>query len=70
MWPAPVRPTGDREDLYFHLQRGAIGGILIPLDCLFVTREVVRMKSVFGAPFGENDVDTIVAYLMSQNGKQ
>ena len=32
--------------------------------------EVVKMKNVFGAPFGENDVDTIVAYLMSQNGKQ
>jgi mono/diheme cytochrome c family protein len=32
--------------------------------------EVVKMKNVFGAPFGENDIDTIVAYLMSQNGKQ
>ncbi len=32
--------------------------------------EVLKMKNVFGAPFPESDVDTIVAYLMSQNGKQ
>jgi mono/diheme cytochrome c family protein len=32
--------------------------------------EVVKMKDAFGAPLGENHVDTIVAYLMSQNGKQ
>jgi mono/diheme cytochrome c family protein len=32
--------------------------------------EVVKMKNVFGAPFPESDVDTIVTYLMSQNGKQ
>lgn len=32
--------------------------------------EVLKMKNVFGAPFPENDVDAIVTYLMSQNGKQ
>lgn len=32
--------------------------------------EVVKMKNAFGAPFPESDVDTIVTYLMSQNGKQ
>jgi sulfite dehydrogenase (cytochrome) subunit B len=32
--------------------------------------EVVKMKNVFGAPFPEGDVDTIVTYLLSQNGKQ
>ncbi len=32
--------------------------------------EVLKMKNVFGAPFPESDVDTIVAYLMSQNGRQ
>lgn len=31
--------------------------------------EVVKMRNVFGAPFPESDVDTIVTYLMSQNGK-
>ncbi len=30
--------------------------------------EVVKMKNVFGAPFPESDIDTIVTYLMSQNG--
>jgi cytochrome c5 len=32
--------------------------------------EVMKMKKVYGAPFPESDVDTIVNYLMSQNGKQ
>jgi mono/diheme cytochrome c family protein len=32
--------------------------------------EVVKMKKVYGAPFPERDVDTIVDYLMSQNGKK
>jgi cytochrome c5 len=32
--------------------------------------EVLKMKNTFGAPFADSDVDTIVAYLMSQNGKQ
>jgi len=32
--------------------------------------EVVKMKNVFGAPFPESDVETIVTYLMSENGKQ
>jgi cytochrome c5 len=31
--------------------------------------EVVKMKKVFGAPIPDSDVDTIVNYLMSQNGK-
>ncbi len=32
--------------------------------------EVVKMKKVFGAPFPESDVEPIVDYLMSQNGKK
>ncbi len=32
--------------------------------------EVGKMKHVFGAPFPEQDIDTIVTYLMSQNGRQ
>jgi len=31
--------------------------------------EVVKMKNTFGAPFPESDIDTIVTYLLSQNGK-
>jgi len=31
--------------------------------------EVVKMKKVMGAPIPDNEVDTIVQYLMSQNGK-
>jgi len=31
--------------------------------------EVMKMKKVYGAPFPESDVDTIVNYLMTQNGK-
>lgn len=32
--------------------------------------EVMKMKKVFGAPVPDSDVDTIVNYLMSQNGKK
>ena len=32
--------------------------------------EVVKMKKVFGAPVADGEVDTIVDYLMSQNGKK
>jgi hypothetical protein len=32
--------------------------------------EVVKMKKVFGAPIADSDVDTIVNYLVSQNGKK
>jgi sulfite dehydrogenase (cytochrome) subunit B len=32
--------------------------------------EVMKMKKVYGATFAESDVDTIVNYLMSQNGKK
>jgi mono/diheme cytochrome c family protein len=32
--------------------------------------EVVKMKKVFGAPVPDNEVDTIVDYLVSQNGKK
>jgi hypothetical protein len=32
--------------------------------------EVMKMKKVFGAPVPDSDADTIVKYLMSQNGKQ
>jgi mono/diheme cytochrome c family protein len=31
--------------------------------------EVVKMKTVFGAPLADGDVEAIVTYLMSQNGK-
>ena len=31
--------------------------------------EVVKMQKVFGATFPDSDVDTIVNYLMLQNGK-
>jgi hypothetical protein len=32
--------------------------------------EVVKMKKVFGAPVPDGEVDTIVEYLMSQDGKK
>ncbi len=32
--------------------------------------EVLKMKKVFGAQIPDSDVDTIVDYLMSQNGKR
>lgn len=32
--------------------------------------EVMKMKKVFGAPVPDEDVETIVNYLMSQNGKK
>lgn len=32
--------------------------------------EVVKMKKVMGAPIADTDIDTIVQYLMSQNGKK
>lgn len=32
--------------------------------------EVMKMKKVFGAPLPDNEVDTVVNYLMSQNGKK
>src|SRR5574340_6014 len=31
--------------------------------------EVVKMKKVMGAPIADGDIDSIVQYLMSQNGK-
>ena len=31
---------------------------------------VMKMKKVFGAPIPDSDVDTIVTYLESQNGKK
>jgi mono/diheme cytochrome c family protein len=31
---------------------------------------VLKMKKVMGAPIADGDVDTIVQYLMSQNGKK
>jgi sulfite dehydrogenase (cytochrome) subunit B len=31
--------------------------------------EVLKMKKVMGAPIPDDEVDTIVKYLMSQNGK-
>lgn len=30
---------------------------------------ITKMKKVFGAPINEADIDTLVNYLMSQNGK-
>lgn len=32
--------------------------------------EVMKMKKVYGAPILDSDVDAIVNYLMSQNGKK
>jgi mono/diheme cytochrome c family protein len=32
--------------------------------------EVLKMKNTFGAPIQDADVDKIVTYLMSQNGKR
>ncbi len=31
---------------------------------------VMKMKKVMGAPIADGDIDTIVQYLMSQNGKK
>jgi hypothetical protein len=33
------------------------------------TAEVTKMKAAYGAPIADADVPTIVAYLVSQNGK-
>lgn len=32
--------------------------------------EVMKMKSAYGAPLNDADVDTLVAYLVGQNGKK
>ena len=40
-----------------------------PLTDVQWRAEVVKMKSVYGAPFDDSEVDTLVAYLVSQNGK-
>lgn len=32
--------------------------------------EVTKMKKVFGAPIPDSDIDTVVTYLLSQNGKK
>jgi mono/diheme cytochrome c family protein len=34
------------------------------------TATVMKMKQVFGAPVPDNEVDAIVNYLLSQNGKK
>ncbi len=34
------------------------------------TATVMKMKKVYGAPVPDNEVDPIVAYLMSQNGQK
>ena len=40
-----------------------------PLTDVQWRAEVVKMKSVYGAPFNDGDVDALVAYLVGQNGK-
>jgi uncharacterized membrane protein YhdT len=42
---APARPTCDREDLYFHLQRGAIGGILEPRSIAYSRLQELSVAS-------------------------
>jgi mono/diheme cytochrome c family protein len=32
--------------------------------------EVMKMKTAYGAPLNDSDVDTLVAYLVGQNGKK
>lgn len=32
--------------------------------------EVLKMKTAYGAPVNDSDVDALVAYLVSQNGKK
>ena len=32
--------------------------------------EVLKMKSAYGAPINDDDVDTLVGYLVGQNGKK
>ena len=32
--------------------------------------EVMKMKTAFGAPLNDGDVETLVAYLVGQNGKK
>lgn len=41
-----------------------------PLTRAQWTAEVNKMKAVYGAPIEAGDVNTIVDYLMTQNGKQ
>lgn len=41
-----------------------------PLTDVQWRAEVVKMKSVYGAPLNDSAVDTLVTYLVSQNGKQ
>jgi len=40
-----------------------------PLTDVQWRAEVVKMKSVYGAPFNDSEVDTLVTYLVGQNGK-
>lgn len=40
-----------------------------PLTAAQWRAEVTKMKKVFGAPIADEDVDAIVQYLVSQNGK-
>jgi sulfite dehydrogenase (cytochrome) subunit B len=40
-----------------------------PLNRAQWTAEVLKMKNSYGAPIDPNDVDKIVDYLVSQNGK-
>jgi hypothetical protein len=32
--------------------------------------EVMKMKTAYGAPLNDGDVETLVAYLVGQNGKK
>jgi mono/diheme cytochrome c family protein len=41
-----------------------------PLTDVQWRAEVVKMKNAFGAPLNDVDVDTLVAYLVRQNGKK
>lgn len=41
-----------------------------PLTDVQWRAEVMKMKTAYGAPLNDGDVDTLVAYLVGQNGKK
>ncbi len=41
-----------------------------PLTDVQWRAEVMKMKTAYGAPLNDADVDTLVAYLVGQNGKK
>lgn len=41
-----------------------------PLNRAQWTAEVIKMKKLYGAPINDSDVDALVSYLLTQNGRR